>query len=1001
MLVPEDNGTDKKPLSKNAKTKTPARARRKAKESAKPSDEVTSTQDEDQVTDVQREAVKLKEMTRARRGRSAKLGVDAAADNGADGDVVLVLEANDEAPDIRMLSSQGELHAAEENQGTENDESRTMMQDISESVIPGSDIEVEIPVVEPQPQSLGTVESQPLSKPKSFSQIPAAEGGDVSVGDDRNDTIQETKADVPVSEVASDSNVVELGDSEEAVVSESDNEGERVEPLPQSEPKTSSESRAAEEHDVSVGETEKDTNGETKASMLLSEGANNIEVVMVGDDAEAAVPELHEGEIVEPQPHSEAKTLSESQEVEENDVAEPEHQSSFPDRTEDFLAKVASHPEELLQRCQSVTGRFRRIIREMYEQQSSAVFGPDALKFQFAPKRRSNTNIHLGPLTRLETGLAFDCEQLWEELEMRNEPFCRHVQRTVKAQKAAFDLGASASKNQNTIDEHQDTLDERENAGTNVENREESDDEGQSVGKQSLAGILKRDKVVQDSEGEDEETPSVGKQQNKTKERKAAKVRFLDDQMSDDDADSKELEPETKAGELEDGFFSLADMESFADEAEALALDGRLMASDDENGEGIEESDGDDDEDELVFRKNGSQKHEGRNVRYADFFAPPMNEKVKEETARALRRANLFDAGSGDEDSDDEVDAEEQTPLQRSRAAMRKTVDAMEDAAVAKKPWQLRGEILGDSRPKNSVLDANFEHDIAFHNRAFSAPQSAENIEDLVRQRIHDRLFDDVVRALPPEYEDAKHGKKDIPEVSQEKPSEGLGELYAREFAEQREQISKTAEAAGIVTKDEGPEETAEQKEVNRLFSRLCVKLDAMTSLHFTPSMPKVPEEMSVKPNVPALAAEEAIPEAVSDAALLAPNEVHNTKKEKALGELEKTKRDRRRSRRATKKRLAALNKERTTVQKHKEQADPVLAEKRRAERALERRGKKLKTEKKSEKSPAGKANKTGDFSKSNRFFSNLQNSIAADLAAAKTKSAEAAKMGSAAQYKL
>lgn len=656
----------------------------------------------------------------------------------------------------------------------------------------------------------------------------------------------------------------------------------------------------------------------------------------------------------------------------------------------DFLSELAEHPERLLEKSTDVTAKFRAIIREVYEQQSAAAFGKDCLKLQFAPNVLSKAHTYLGPLTKLEVGQSFDGEQLWEELEMRNEPFCRHMERIVKEQKVVFE----SARAENTV---------KPNGAANG-----AGNSGHSSPKEAPVGILKHGKLNEESESDDDDEESGTEAANGK-----PSVRFVVDEAESDEEESDEEETDGdeigdedeaqdgnsekskengiggKAGGLDDGFFNLADMEAFADEAEALALDGRLVASDEESEAEMSEEETED----LLFREGKTKTSEGRNLRYDEFFAPPMDDSAKEDTARALRRATIFDDGSGDESMDDS-DGAEQTPLDISRAELRKTVDAMEDAAVAKKSWQLRGEVQGDTRPKNSVLDANFEHDIAFTNRAFSAPASAESIEDLIRQRIHDRLFDDVVRALPPEYEEAKR-RKEAPEVSQEKPTEGLGELYAREYAEQREQISKTAEAAGVVRAEEGPSETAEQKEVNRLFDRLCTKLDAMASLSFTPSAPKVPEEMGVKPNVPALAAEEAIPEAVSDAALLAPGEVHSAKREKAQGELEKTKKDRRRNRRRTKKRLANLTKERTTRARQEEVADPILAEKRRAERALERRGKKPKTEKN------GDMAKTGDFSKSNRFFANLQDSVAGDLAAAKVQRAEPAMAGSASQYKL
>jgi U3 small nucleolar RNA-associated protein MPP10 len=82
------------------------------------------------------------------------------------------------------------------------------------------------------------------------------------------------------------------------------------------------------------------------------------------------------------------------------------------------------------------------------------------------------------------------------------------------------------------------------------------------------------------------------------------------------------------------------------------------------------------------------------------------------------------------------------------------------------------------------------------------------------------------------------------------------------------------------------------------LFKKLCLKLDALSHFHFTPK--PVIEEMSI-PNVSAIAMEEVAPVAVSDAAMLAPEEIFSGKGD-IKDESELTQEDRKR-RRANKKR--------------------------------------------------------------------------------------------------
>ncbi|KAK8657050.1 hypothetical protein V6N13_035313 [Hibiscus sabdariffa] len=79
------------------------------------------------------------------------------------------------------------------------------------------------------------------------------------------------------------------------------------------------------------------------------------------------------------------------------------------------------------------------------------------------------------------------------------------------------------------------------------------------------------------------------------------------------------------------------------------------------------------------------------------------------------------------------------------------------------------------------------------------------------------------------------------------------------------------------------------------LFKKLCLKLDAFSHFHFTHK--PVVEDMSIQTNVPALAMEEIAPMALSDAAMLAPEEVYSGKGDiKEEAELMKAERKRRRA---------------------------------------------------------------------------------------------------------
>lgn len=142
------------------------------------------------------------------------------------------------------------------------------------------------------------------------------------------------------------------------------------------------------------------------------------------------------------------------------------------------------------------------------------------------------------------------------------------------------------------------------------------------------------------------------------------------------------------------------------------------------------------------------------------------------------------------------------------QAERRKIID-IEKELVREKPWQLKGEIGAHARPVNSLL---FE-DVQFEQRV-KAPeiteQTDQSLEDIIKQRIKDKRFDDPVRKTKPLVAPSSRNV----EVSSEKSKIGLAQLYEQEL------LAKTT--SGNQTKD-GPE-----KEVERKLRALCRKLDAL-----------------------------------------------------------------------------------------------------------------------------------------------------------------------------
>ncbi|KAG6518080.1 hypothetical protein ZIOFF_021482 [Zingiber officinale] len=124
-----------------------------------------------------------------------------------------------------------------------------------------------------------------------------------------------------------------------------------------------------------------------------------------------------------------------------------------------------------------------------------------------------------------------------------------------------------------------------------------------------------------------------------------------------------------------------------------------------------------------------------------------------------------------------------------------------------------------------------------------------------------------------------------IPSLSDEnKSKKGLAEIYEEEYAQ------KTGLAPALLSASDKL-----KIEATMLFKKISLKLDALSHFHFAPK--PVIEDMSIQVNVPALAMEKVAPLVVSDAAMLAPEEIfHGKGNIKEEAELTKEERKRRRA---------------------------------------------------------------------------------------------------------
>ncbi|KAI3377584.1 hypothetical protein L3Q82_008749 [Scortum barcoo] len=393
--------------------------------------------------------------------------------------------------------------------------------------------------------------------------------------------------------------------------------------------------------------------------------------------------------------------------------------------------------------------------------------------------------------------------------------------------------------------------------------------------------------------------------------------------------------------EVDDKFFKLSEMESFLDDMDKR--EGK-KGEDEDDIDLFQDLPSDEDDDLDIDEIMSSKKQKkntaksSRNLKYKDFFDAVEGEPAKADDlsdgdddgmddsqeegeeemddeeddydgeeegddddeeksqSKASHKKVTFNL-SGDEDSEGEdvedifggktpssAKSESKSSFEKRQEKMSEKIKELENAALGEKPWQLSGEVTAQTRPENSML----EEDVEFEQTSRMAPSITEEttlqLEDIIKQRIKDQAFDDVVRKEKPKEEVFEYKKRLTldHEKSKQRKDRGGGESCP----------CRNSKTYGHTLPD--------------------LKLDALSNFHFTPK-PPVPE-VKVVSNLPSITMEEVAPVSVSDGTLLlAPEEIKAKNKAGDIqGDTEKTSTDKKRERRHKKtvKRLKIKEKE-------------------------------------------------------------------------------------------
>ncbi|XP_033607004.1 U3 small nucleolar ribonucleoprotein protein MPP10 isoform X2 [Cryptotermes secundus] len=440
------------------------------------------------------------------------------------------------------------------------------------------------------------------------------------------------------------------------------------------------------------------------------------------------------------------------------------------------------------------------------------------------------------------------------------------------------------------------------------------------------------------------------------------------------------MEPEMKKSKVQrcpsvvdDQFFKLSELECFLEHEDKREA-GQHSGSSDESVDLFQPLDDDTDE-------------EAEGPHYGDFFDAPL-EGGEVQNLRDESDSDWMEVGENDEDAaDGKFDAEEEiytkkvrfhearmfdkeneaeeakSSLERRQERLRARLDDLEEQALAEKPWQLKGEVSASARPQNSLLEEVVEFDLTMRPAPVITEQTTLQLEDIIRQRVKDRAWDDVEKKVKPVETPNEYKKKLV--LDHEKSKLSLARIYEQDYIKQHE-------AQEAAPQDGQPqEEPPEHHTVRIMMASVFSMLDALSNFYFTPKPPA--PEVKIVSNIPAISLEEVAPVATSDAALLAPEEVQGRLKGDLIGKAERTSSDKKRERRHKKVRQRERQRDRDKRERAVEKLRPGLGNKyskAQALRDLEKATKNSNMTQVAEK-PHAKAIRS-----SSAFFSRLQDEV-------------------------
>ena len=168
-------------------------------------------------------------------------------------------------------------------------------------------------------------------------------------------------------------------------------------------------------------------------------------------------------------------------------------------------------------------------------------------------------------------------------------------------------------------------------------------------------------------------------------------------------------------------------------------------------------------------------------------------------------------------------------------------IKEIEEKMISKKEWSTKGEVLGKERPKDSLLTKAMDFEVGLKAPPIPDREYTDKLENMIKQRILDDLFDDPIKKNIINLNEEK--KADNDELNFEKSKKGLGEIYEEKYLGNEKTENKVDEI---------------KKECDDLCNKLFDIFKSMTNGSATPYGLKGKKEQDINiTNIPAIQIED------------------------------------------------------------------------------------------------------------------------------------------------